>query len=69
MYPDNNSIENAWIEGNQLTGYGGDGIVLAGGCCGAEGNRISNVFVLENLLSGIIPVAGFEQSSIRRARP
>lgn len=64
IYPQDNEIKEIWLIGNTIEGFGGNGISVSSGCCGAQRNWIHNVYLLDNTIKGIFPGSGDTNSGI-----
>lgn len=63
-YPQNNEMRQVWLIGNTIEGFGGNGISISAGCCGARNNWIHGIYLLDNTIQGIFPGSGDTNSGI-----
>jgi len=63
-YPENNIIRNVWFTGNVVEGFGGSGVTVTAGCCGARHNTVEDILLLGNVVNGVFAGSGLSNNGI-----
>jgi hypothetical protein len=63
-YPQDNRIQDLWIQDNRIEGIRTDGITFLLGCCAAQKNSMQRIFILGNQITNIGHPSGFRTTGI-----